>query len=228
MLYNTWKCDLHTQFLVRHRANTLDWYSTQQAIQACRYCETECVRYLKCPRGEKRSPPWQPARPVRLYFVAVAPPWGGAYFWDETQRDAVREGLFRALQEPLGVTITNCRQFRDLGLFLTPMVKCPSSKDDKDHHPLRAAIRHCASFLRDELLVAEPERILTLGRVPFQGVCKMFGVNDAPRTIAQFRTRVTWSEWVQEKCRCSAPILSATTGIEDSRLLVKTLPGCWN
>lgn len=169
----------------------MDWHSTQQAIQVCRRCEAECVQYLNVPRGEKRSPPWQPARPVRLYFVSVAPPWGGAYFWDETQRDAVRERLFAALREPLGVPITSCQQFRDLHLFLTPAVKCPSSKEDKDHQPLRAAIRHCASFLRDELLDAEPERILALGRVPFRGVCKMFGV-DVPRTVAQSRARVTW------------------------------------
>lgn len=169
----------------------MGWHLTQQAIQACKWCETECVPYLPVPRSEKRFPPWQPARPVRLFFVSVAPPWGGAYFWDETKRDAVREGLFRALQEPLGVTITDCRQFRDLRLFLTPMVKCPSSKEGRDHPPLRAAIRHCASFLRDELLAAQPERILALGRVPLRGVCQMFGVR-ASSTVAQSRTDVTW------------------------------------
>lgn len=169
----------------------MEWQSIQQHIQSCRRCEAETIPYLHVPSGEKRSPPWEPRRPILLYFVSVAPPWGGAYFWDESERDAVREGLLTALREPLGVAVTNCRQFRDLRLFLTPSVKCPSSKGNKDHQPLRAVVGHCARFLYEELLAAEPERILALGRVPFESVCKMFGI-DAPKKVVQFRQRVAW------------------------------------
>ena len=147
--------------------------------------------HLRVPQGEKRKPPREPLRPVRLYFVSVAPPWGGAYFWDETVRDAVREGLFAALHEVLGVTISSCREFRDLRLFLTPAVKCPSSKNDKDHRPSREAVRHCGRFLHDELLAAGTERVLALGRDPFAGVCRLFGI-EAPKQVAQFRKRIAW------------------------------------
>jgi uracil-DNA glycosylase len=169
----------------------VDWQFTQQAIQTCRCCETEAVSFLRVPYGEKRRPLWELLRPVRLYFVSVAPPCGGAYFWEETKRDAVREGLFAALQESLGVAVTNCRQFRALRLFLTPAVKCPSSKDDKDHRPSSMAVKHCNRFLYEELLAAEPERILALGRVPFEAVCTIFGI-DAPKRIAEFRKSVIW------------------------------------
>ncbi len=123
--------------------------------------------------------------------MSVAPPWGGAYFWDETKRDAVREGLFSALLEPLGIPITNCRQFRDLCLFLTPAVKCPSSKSDKDYKPSGPAVRNCAHFLYDELFAAEPERILALGKIPFEAVCRVFGIT-ASKQVAEFRKDVRW------------------------------------
>jgi hypothetical protein len=126
-----------------------------------------------------------------LYFVSIAPPWGGAYFWDETQRDAVREGLFKALRKPLDITVSTCGQFRDLRLFLTPAVKCPSSNDDKDHQPSGAAVKNCAHFLRSELLAAKAERILALGKVPFRALCEVFGI-DAPTEVAEFRKHVAW------------------------------------
>src|SRR2546427_1784153 len=129
----------------------IEWSLIQQAIRTCRLCERQGVRHLRVPRGDKRKPPLGPLRPVRLYFVSVAPPWGGAYFWDETDRDAVREGLFRALRRTLGVVVGSCRQFRDLGFFLTPGVKCPSSKDDKDYQPSGTAVKNCADFLKSEL-----------------------------------------------------------------------------
>jgi uracil-DNA glycosylase family 4 len=133
--------------------------------------------------------------PVLLYFVSVAPPWGGAYFWDETRPDKVREGLFRALRKPLNTEVTSCRQFRDLRFFLTPAVKCPSAKPkegkDKDHAPAAEAVKNCARFLRAELAAANPERILALGAVPFGSLCQMFGVA-APRRVAKFRDQVWW------------------------------------
>jgi uracil-DNA glycosylase family 4 len=169
----------------------VDWESTQNDIQTCQRCGTDAVPHLRVPTDDKRKPPWGPLQPVRLYFVSVAPPWGGTYFWDETRRDSVREGVFAALRKPLGVTVTTCREFRELRLFLTPAVKCPSAENDKDHNPSRRAIQHCARFLRAELLAAQPERILALGRLPFESLCSIFGI-EAPKQVAQFRKRVLW------------------------------------
>ena len=95
----------------------MSWPPIQEEIRACRRCEKERVRHLRVPPGDKRKPPWEPVRPVRLYFVSVAPPWGGAYFWDESRPDSVREGLFKALREPLGFEVTACRQFLERQLF---------------------------------------------------------------------------------------------------------------
>jgi uracil-DNA glycosylase len=169
----------------------MEWEPIQQEIQACRRCEEKAVRHLRVPASQKRRPPWEPLRPVRLYFVSVAPPWGGVYFWDETERDLVREGLFKALRNPLSNAVTNCRQFRDLSLFLTPAVKCPSEKNDNDHAPSRAATKNCASFLRSELVSAGAQRILALGRVPFGSLCDIFGL-DAPKRVSEFRRKVWW------------------------------------
>jgi uracil-DNA glycosylase len=171
-----------------------NWQATQAEIQACRDCEAKAVSHLRVPCGDKRSPPWTPVEPVRLYFVSVAPPWGGDYFWDETRPDAVREGLFTALRDPLGVPVRDCRQFRDLQLFLTPAVKCPSSSDGKDHAPSASAVKNCGHFLRSELLAAKAERILALGRTPVASLCETFGL-DAPRDVASFRQRVWWVQF---------------------------------
>ena len=124
----------------------MDWQSIQQTIQNCRHCEAESVAYLRVPCGEKRKPPRQPVRPVSLYFVSVAPPWGGAYFWDESNRDAVRAGLFTTLRASLTEEVSSCRQFLDMRFFLSPAVKCPSANDDRDHQPSRLAVRNCAKF----------------------------------------------------------------------------------
>jgi uracil-DNA glycosylase family 4 len=168
-----------------------NWASTQQQIQACRWCEEQRIRDLHVPPDAKRTPPWEPVRPVRLYFVSVAPPWGGAYFWDETARDAVREGLFRALRTPLATQVTTCRQFRDLRLFLTPAVKCPSARANRDHAPSRLAVKQCAGFLHAELTAAQPERLLALGAVPFMALCDIFHL-DAPRRVGKFRGHIWW------------------------------------
>ena len=169
----------------------MEWPLIQEAIRTCRLCEGQAVRHLHVPCSEKRRPPWEPLRPVRLYLVSVAPPWGGAYFWDETERDAVREGVFRALRRPLGVSVGSCRDFRDLRLFLTPAVKCPSSMNDNDHQPSWAAVRNCVPFLKSELVSADAERILALGRVPFRALCEAFRI-DAPTEVAEFRREVVW------------------------------------
>lgn len=172
----------------------MDWQSIQQAIQSCRDCEAKAVPYLSVPSGGKRKPLLEPMRPVRIYFVSVAPPWGGAYFWDESRRDAVRAGIFRALGAVLGEEIVTCRQFRDMRFFLTPAVKCPSMKDDRDHKPQHVAVRNCEDFLRAELLASEAERILALGKVPFKSLCEIFSIRNPPQESAEFRKQ-TW--WVQ-------------------------------
>ncbi len=172
----------------------VDWAATQNAIQTCRLCETQHVANLRVPCAVKRHPPWEPLRPVRLYFVSVAPPWAGDYFWDETKGDDVREGLFkalRALPKPLDDVIGNCRQFRDARLFLTPAVKCPSSADNKDSKPSPAAVANCAHFLRAELATAGAERILALEQVPFLALRQVFGIR-APSRVAEFRKHVAW------------------------------------
>jgi uracil-DNA glycosylase family 4 len=166
-----------------------EWQVIQQAIQTCRRCETEQVPYLKVPRGQKRKPSSRPVRPVRLYFVSVAPPWGGAYFWDETKRDAVREGLFTALISAVGMKIRNCDEFIVNSFFLSPAVKCPSMCKEKDHAPSRQAIRYCQNFLLDELLAAQPERILALGKVPFESLCDRFNLR-ASKKVSEFRKEI--------------------------------------
>ena len=171
-----------------------DWATIQTEIQSCRFCESRQVPHLRVPCAEKRHPPWEPLRPVRLYFVSVAPPWGGDYFWDETKGDDVREGLFnalRALPRPLDHIIANCRQFRDAHLFLTPAVKCPSSVDNNDSKPSPAAVANCAHFLRSELATAGAERILALGQVPFRALRQVFDLR-APSKVAEFRKHVAW------------------------------------
>jgi uracil-DNA glycosylase len=170
----------------------MNWATIQQEVQSCRHCATQDVANLRVPGAAKRNPPWEPLRPVRLYFVSVAPPWGGDYFWDETNGDAVREGLFEALRSlPKPLAISSCREFRDARLFLTPAVKCPSSIANKDSKPSPAAIENCAHFLRSELIAAEAERILALGQVPFRALCRVLGL-DAPSRVAEFRKQTRW------------------------------------
>ena len=185
----------------------MNWQSIQQAIQTCRLCESESVIHLQVPGTEKRRPPWEPLRPVRLYFVSVAPPWGGAYFWDESKRDAVRNGLFAALKGPLGVDLASCRHFLEQKLFLSPAVKCPSEKNGKDHQPSRSAVSNCTQFLHSELLSAEPERILALGRQAFEALIDIFGL-EAPRNVAAFRKKVWWVRIGQKEVPLSGTFFS--------------------
>lgn len=169
----------------------VEWQSVQQAIQSCRRCEVEAVAHLHVPSGEKRQLPREPVRPVRLYFVSVAPPWGGAYFWDETKRDAVREGLFTALQGAIDGEVRNCEQFLAHRFYITPAAKCPSSKRNRDHPPSRLAVSNCASFLLEELLAAQPERILALGGTPFESLRNLFKLNASTR-VGEIRKTIWW------------------------------------
>jgi uracil-DNA glycosylase len=209
---------------------SMSWQSIQQTIRACRRCEEEAVVHLRVPSEEKRKPPWEPLRPVRLYFVSVAPPWGGAYFWDETQPDAVREGLFAALREPLGVSVATCRQFLEQRLFLTPAVKCPSEKGGNDHQPSRSAVKNCGRFLRSELAAADPERILALGRRPFDALCHIFDL-EAPTNVADFRKQTWWVRVGQRQVPLSGTFFAGNNRhqgfefiIQDVKRLLKLAP----
>lgn len=169
----------------------MNWPEIQSAIRTCQRCEDKPVPNIRVPCREKRKPPYDPRPPIRLYFVSVAPPSGGAYFWDETQRDAVRDGLFSALSKSMGIEVENCREFLAAQLFLTPAVKCPSEKNGNDHKPSRFAVKNCSRFLHSELLVAKPERILALGRDPFYALRDIFGL-EAPRNVGSLRKRTWW------------------------------------
>lgn len=165
----------------------MNWDAIQKDIDTCRICERQCVSHIRVPQGSKRHPPYTPLQPTKLYFVSVAPPWGGGYFWDETVRDALREGLFRALFCATGQKFTSPQAFRDAGFFLTPAVKCPSEHDGKDHAPATAAIKNCSAHLRKEMEFARAERVLALGRVPFRGVAEALEIRAVPTTLCQAR-----------------------------------------
>ena len=64
-------------------------------------------------------------------------------------------------------------------------------KGKKDYRPSRLAVRNCSKFLKDELLAAEPERILAMGKVPFQSLCDLFSI-EAPKRVADFRKHIWW------------------------------------
>jgi len=167
----------------------ISWEAIQQTIQGCRVCDEKRVDFLRVPADRKRQPPVPPPLPTRLYFVSVAPPSGGAYFWDESQRDALREGLFRALGVAEGKAILSCSDFVKRGFYLTPAVKCPSQSDGKDHAPAAAAISHCEPLLQAELQHAMPKCIIALGRIPFKSLCRMFSVT-TPSRLRHYHGRI--------------------------------------
>jgi len=139
------------------------WEAVKARINHCRRCETDHVRQLVVPTGHKRHPPYSPPRPTRLLFVSVAPPWGGSYFWDETQADTLRAGLFAALTTA-GYPVATPDEFCEQGFFMVPAVKCPSCHNGKDARPAAGAVTNCAPFLREQCAIIAPERILALGQ----------------------------------------------------------------
>jgi Uracil DNA glycosylase superfamily len=149
------------------------------------------VEWLSVPADRKRKPPFPPPAHTRIYFISVAPPWGGAYFWDESRRDAVRQGLFHALRLAGEKSIDSCSDFVKRGFYLTPAVKCASHEDDKDHHPAPAAIANCRPFLLAELEHVMPDRILALGQTPFRALCGLFSIS-APHTVRDYHDQ-HWS-----------------------------------
>lgn len=170
----------------------MTWSQIQETIDGCRRCETERVRHLRVPSSVKRHPAFSPPDPTRIYFISVAPPWGGAYFWDESARDAVREGLFAALHTAIGKRFDTCADFYQHGFHLSPAVKCPSEQDGKDHRPPTKALKNCESYLHAELECALPERILALGALPFQTLSRLFSL-DAPDRLEDCHGRIWWA-----------------------------------
>lgn len=160
------------------------WETTQNDIEQCRRCENDKVQYLVMPE-KKRHPPSPPPQSIHLLFISVAPPWGGSYFWDDTQPDGLRRGLFEALQKA-GQRISTLSQFREQGFFLAPAVKCPSCKNGNDHLPTSMALQNCAPFLRKECESLSPERILALGKIPMQSASTAFNI-EIPRKVEDFR-----------------------------------------
>ena len=167
------------------------WKDAVQTIDGCHLCELEGVPRLRVPVGAKFHPPVPPPRPTRLLFVAVAPPWGGGFFWDESREDRLRGGLLRAVSEATRESIESIEQFRYLGFYLLPAVRCPSEDDGRDHPPSVAAIRHCERHLLHMLEAVRPERIVTLGQVPLRAVSEIFGL-PLPRRLSELRDVMQW------------------------------------
>ena len=163
------------------------WPILQAQIHNCHICEAQNVSYIKVPKGEKHQPPYGPPQPTRLFFVSVAPPSGGKYFWAE-QSNGLRRGLFTAIAQATGQRFTSMRDFWAAGFFLLPGVKCPSEKDGYDYRPQSKAILNCSSYLRHEIELAQPERILALGCDPMQSLSAALGFK-SPKKVHDYRQR---------------------------------------
>ena len=157
------------------------WEDPIREIDACRLCEVEGVRRLRVPAGAKHHPPLAPPRPTRVLFVAVAPPWSGGFFWDESRDDRLRDGLLRAVTEATGEPIDSIERFRRVGFYLLPAVRCPSEESERDRPPAIEAIRNCERHLLRIVEAVSPQRIVTLGQVPLRAVSEVFGLPVPPR-----------------------------------------------
>lgn len=171
----------------------MDWITTQSLIDNCRLCETDQVPNLQVPLQRKRHPPYSPPQPTEILFVSVAPPWGGDYFWDESRRDRVREGIFKALLQATTIEITSVMKFRASGYFLVPSVKCPSQNGNRDCLPHRRAIANCTRHLESEIHNAQPRRILALGLSAMKGVGTTLGLK-IPPTVEQIVGELWWAK----------------------------------
>jgi uracil-DNA glycosylase len=144
------------------------------------------VLHLRVPPGKKLHPSFPPPRPTRLLFIAVAPPWGGTYFWQEEAPDKLRRELLRLVSLATGERFALLRDFRQAGYYLVPAVKCPSQIDGNDCHPAARAVRNCAGHLRSEIEAIQPERILTMGTNGFRCLALALGWSP-PAGIARIR-----------------------------------------
>ncbi len=146
---------------------------------------------VNVPDESKRHPLKSPPEPTKLFFVSVAPPSGGTYFWDESKPDSLRNGLFKAIEEATGEQFQNVDEFRDAGYFLVPAVKCPSEKNGKDHNnPIKKAKENCSKYLRDELEVSGAKRILALGKVPMTAISIALGLETIPKNVADYHQKL--------------------------------------
>ena len=168
------------------------WTVAQSQIDSCRRCEDAGVAYLRVPAGSKRHPPYSPPEGTRIFFVSVAPPWGGDYFWDETKPDKVRQGLFTALYRATGENFSSASDFQSAGYFLVPGVKCPSEENNKDHLPHARAVNNCSSHLVAEMRISRPERILALGQSAMKAVSKALNFK-VPPTVRKINGKIWWA-----------------------------------
>lgn len=151
------------------------WHASQRAIDRCRVCEASHVPRLRVPEGAKRHPAGAPPSRVRLLCISVAPPWGGAYFWEESRPDGLRAGLLGLLSQATGEPVGSLAEFRRRGFFLVPAVKCPSEREGRDTAPAARAIENCSGHLLAEISAMAPERIAALGRVPLRAMRVLLG-----------------------------------------------------
>ena len=104
------------------------------------------------------------------------------HFWDEGVPDRLRDGVYRALGEALGITLTTVAQFCADGFYLVPAVRCPSVWGGRDHLPRAAAVRNCSRHLHTSVLAIRPKRVLMLGRVPLRAMSLAFDL-DLPSSV---------------------------------------------
>lgn len=172
----------------------MSWVESQIKIDGCRRCEEASVPYVQVPPENKRHPTYPPPLSTRIFFVSVAPPWGGDYFWDETKSDRVREGLFRALYSATGEKFLSVGDFYRAGYFLVPGVKCPSQIGNKDCLPHAAAITNCTHHLQSEMLIARPKRILALGLSAMKAVSQTCGFK-IPAKVDEICQNLWWASF---------------------------------
>lgn len=165
-----------------------EWNTAQDLVDRCRLCEAETVPLLCVPAGSKAQPRLLPPVPTTLLMVAIAPPWGGGHFWDEGVPDRLRAGVYRALGEALGITLTTVAQFCADGFYLVPAVRCPSVWGGRDHLPRAGAVRNCSRHLHTSVLAIRPKRVLMLGRVPLRAMSLAFDL-DLPSSVRACRGR---------------------------------------
>jgi len=153
------------------------WRRIQDEIEACLECSRNGFAEVLC-QGPKKHPSVEPTN-VKVLFISEAPPASGAYFYDETRADGLREKLFRSLRET-GLEVQTLRDFLDYGFFLVPTVKCPSGKPSPDgasvnnDNPKPSAIRLCVGLhLRREIAFIRPQRIVLLGGVALRGCSRI-------------------------------------------------------
>jgi uracil-DNA glycosylase len=89
-------------------------------------------------------------------------------------------------------SIDSIDQFRHLGFYLLPAVRCPSEDAGRDHPPSVAAIRNCERHLLRMLEAICPERIVTLGQAPLRAVSEIFGL-PLPRRLSELRSVIQWA-----------------------------------